>query len=352
MPDPRFFLTAEPLSAKAAAALGGAELRSGPETVVSRVAALGESDVSCALLFAETPREIEAIGSRSPGLVFTTASAAAGLKGVGALAVTSSPRLAFARVAARLHKSIPFGLGAGVSSAARIGDGADIHGSACIAAGAEIGARAVIGPNAVIGPGVVIGPDCVIGPNAVVTHAVIGARTVLLAGAIVGEAGFGFTPGPDGPVRVPQLGCAIIGDDVEVGANTTIDRGAMDDTIVEDDVKLDNQIQIGHNCRIGAHTAIAGCVGIAGSAKIGRNCRLGGGAMIAGHLSIADGVEISGGTLVSKSIARPGTYTAVFPMSAHEDWLKNASLIRRLHDLHARIRDLETKQRIAQGSKK
>ncbi|MEQ1931129.1 MAG: UDP-3-O-(3-hydroxymyristoyl)glucosamine N-acyltransferase [Parvularculaceae bacterium] len=329
MPDPRFFLTAEPLSAKAAAALGGAELLRGPETVVSRVAALGESDVTCALLFAETPREIEAIGSRSPGLVFTTASAAAGLKGVGALAVTSSPRLAFARVAARLHKSIPFGLGAGVSSAARIGDGADIHGSACIAAGAEIGARAVIGPNAVIGPGVVIGRDCVIGPNAVVTHAVIGARTVLLAGAIVGEAGFGFTPGPDGPVRVPQLGCAIIGDDVEVGANSCIDRGALGDTIIGSGVKIDNLVQIGHNAFVGPHTLIAAQVGLSGSVKVGSGVLMGGQVGMADHIEIGDCAQLAAQSGVMRNVP-PGEKWAGAPAKPAKTWFREITLLARL----------------------
>jgi UDP-3-O-[3-hydroxymyristoyl] glucosamine N-acyltransferase len=137
----------------------------------------------------------------------------------------------------------------------------------------------------------------------------------------------------------------VIGDDVEVGANTAIDRGALDDTVIEEGVKLDNQIQIGHNCRIGAHTAVAGCVGIAGSTRIGSHCQLGGSAMISGHLTIADHVVISGGTLVAKSIARAGTYTSVFPMSPHDEWLRNASLIRHLHEMMDRIRKLENEIR-------
>jgi UDP-3-O-[3-hydroxymyristoyl] glucosamine N-acyltransferase len=130
---------------------------------------------------------------------------------------------------------------------------------------------------------------------------------------------------------------------VEIGANTTIDRGALDDTVIEDGVKLDNQIQIGHNCRIGAHTAIAGCVGIAGSTRIGRHCRIGGSAMIGGHIEIGDHVEVSGGTTVPKSLPQPGTYTSVFPVSAHADWLRNASLLRHLHEMRERIRRLEEK---------
>jgi UDP-3-O-[3-hydroxymyristoyl] glucosamine N-acyltransferase len=135
----------------------------------------------------------------------------------------------------------------------------------------------------------------------------------------------------------------LIADDVEVGANTTIDRGALDDTVIEEGVKLDNQIQIGHNCRIGAHTAIAGCVGIAGSTRIGRYCRIGGSAMIGGHLEIVDNVEISGAAAVPKSLLKPGTYTSLFPIAPHQDWLKNASHIRHLDSLAARVRELESR---------
>jgi UDP-3-O-[3-hydroxymyristoyl] glucosamine N-acyltransferase len=144
----------------------------------------------------------------------------------------------------------------------------------------------------------------------------------------------------------------VIGDDVEVGANTAIDRGALDDTVIENGVKLDNQIQIGHNCRIGAHTAIAGCVGIAGSTHIGRYCRIGGSAMIGGHLEIVDGVEISGGTTVPKSILKAGTYTSLFPISLHREWLKNASHLRHLDGLVARLRELERRLLEPQEGKK
>ncbi len=271
--------------------------------------------------------------------------------------VCKNPYAAYAKIATLLNPIMPASPGVHPS--------AQVHALATVADSASIGPCAVIEEGVTLAQGVIVGAGCFVGrgthigefsrlhPRAVIYHdCVIGARTVVHSGAVIGADGFGMVMDQGCWLKIPQIGRVVIGDDVEVGANTTIDRGAMDDTIVEDDVKLDNQIQIGHNCRIGAHTAIAGCVGIAGSAKIGRNCRLGGGAMIAGHLSIADGVEVSGGTLVAKSIAKSGTYTAVFPMSAHEDWLKNASLIRRLHDLHARIRDLETKQRIAQGSNK
>jgi UDP-3-O-[3-hydroxymyristoyl] glucosamine N-acyltransferase len=158
---------------------------------------------------------------------------------------------------------------------------------------------------------------------------------------VIGADGFGMAMDEGRWLKIPQIGRVVIGNDVEVGASTTIDRGALDDTVIEEGVKLDNQIQIGHNCHIGAHTAIAGCTGIAGSTRIGRHCMLGGNAMISGHLTIADRVVISGGTLVAKSIAEPGTYTAVFPMQPHAQWLKNAALVRHLHELMERVRSLE-----------
>ena len=162
-------------------------------------------------------------------------------------------------------------------------------------------------------------------------------------GAVIGADGFGMAWEGGRWHKIPQIGRVVIGDDVEIGANTTIDRGALDDTVIEEGVKLDNQIQIGHNCRIGAHTAIAGCVGIAGSTRIGRYCRIGGSAMIGGHLEIADNVEISGATAVPKSIGKPGTYSGLYPISLHSDWLRNAAHIRHLDALAERVRALEKK---------
>jgi UDP-3-O-[3-hydroxymyristoyl] glucosamine N-acyltransferase len=163
------------------------------------------------------------------------------------------------------------------------------------------------------------------------------------SGAVIGADGFGMAMENGAWIKIPQVGRVVIGDDCEIGANTTIDRGALEDTVLEEDVKLDNQIQIGHNCRIGAHTAIAGCVGIAGSTRIGKYCLIGGSAMIGGHLEIADRVQISGGTTIPKSILKPGVYTSVFPVSLHEEWLKNASVLRHLRDMRERVRVLEEK---------
>jgi UDP-3-O-[3-hydroxymyristoyl] glucosamine N-acyltransferase len=168
---------------------------------------------------------------------------------------------------------------------------------------------------------------------------------VVHAGAVIGADGFGMAEEGGRWLRIPQIGRVIIGDDCEVGANTTIDRGAIEDTVIEDDVKLDNQIQIGHNCTIGAHTAIAGCVGIAGSVRIGRNCQIGGAAMISGHLSLPDGTVVSGGTLIAATPDAAGVYTAVFPTLPHRHWRKVASQLRHLDELAERLRALERMSR-------
>jgi UDP-3-O-[3-hydroxymyristoyl] glucosamine N-acyltransferase len=203
----------------------------------------------------------------------------------------------------------------------------------------RIGAGNYIGRKAHIGAGTLLHANVV-----VYDRCIIGERGIIHSGAVIGADGFGMAMEDGHWIKIPQIGRVVIGSDVEVGANTTIDRGAIGDTVIEDDVKLDNQIQIGHNCRIGAHTAIAGCVGIAGSVHIGRYCRIGGGALIRGHLAIVDNVEVSAGTLVPKSIHKAGKFTAVFPMSEHQEWSRNASLIRHLKDLRDRIRAMEAER--------
>jgi UDP-3-O-[3-hydroxymyristoyl] glucosamine N-acyltransferase len=180
---------------------------------------------------------------------------------------------------------------------------------------------------------------------------VIGSRVILHAGAVIGADGFGNAWEQGRWIKVPQIGRVVIGDDVEIGANTTVDRGALDDTVIEDGVRLDNQIQVAHNVRIGAHTAIAACTGIAGSAKIGRNCRIGGASGIAGHITIADGVEISTFTLITKSIDHPGTYTGAYAFEPHKDWLRNAAQLRHLAELARRVRTLEKRGKQPKRSK-
>lgn len=225
---------------------------------------------------------------------------------------------------------------------AHLGAGCRIDALAVVEAGADIGEGAWIGAGCYVGAGARIGAGTRLYPGArVMADCRIGARGIVHSGAVIGADGFGFAPLAGRWVKMPQIGRVIIGDDVEIGANTTIDRGTMGDTVIEDGVKIDNQVQIGHNCRIGAHTVIAGCVGIAGSARIGRRCQLGGAAMIHGHIDICDDVIVSGGTLISRSIATPGFYSGVFPFMPNRDWERNAALVRHLRELRDRLRRLE-----------
>jgi len=213
-----------------------------------------------------------------------------------------------------------------------------------VGAGVQIGENVTLYPGCVIGDYVSIGDDSIIYPNVVIYRdCVIGKRAVIQAGAIIGGDGFGFAKDGECWVKIPQIGRVVIGDDVEVGANTSIDRGALDDTVIGNGVKLDNQIQIAHNVMIGEHSAMAGCVGVAGSTKIGRRCTVGGAGMIIGHLELADDVHISAGSMVTKSLRRAGQYTGIFPLEAHDAWLHNAAQIKRLAKLADRVADLEKK---------
>ena len=195
-----------------------------------------------------------------------------------------------------------------------------------------IGAGATIGEDTRFAARVSFGADC---------H--IGARGIIHGGAVIGADGFGFAPHQGRWEKIEQLGAVLIGDDVEIGANTCIDRGALEDTVLEDGVKLDNLVQIGHNVRVGRHTAFAGCVGVAGSARIGAHCTAGGGAIILGHLEIVDHVHITAATVISRSIMKPGQYSGMFPFDDNASWEKNAATLRQLHTLRERVRALEKK---------
>ena len=260
--------------------------------------------------------------------------------------VCANPYAYFARVSALLNP-LPK-IVAGVHASAVIGEGARIDPSASIAATAVIGEGALIGEDSVIGEGCCIGANVMIGrrarlyPRVTVYHdCVIGDDLIAHSGCVIGSDGFGIAMDEGRWIKIPQIGRVVIGNDVEIGANTTIDRGALDDTVIEDGVKLDNQIQVAHNVRIGAHTAVAGCAGIAGSAVIGKYCRIGGGARILGHLQLADHVEVAADTLVGKSIREAGSYAAIFPFSKQEDWRKNAVHLRHLDQMAKRIKALE-----------
>ncbi|HWA37017.1 MAG TPA: UDP-3-O-(3-hydroxymyristoyl)glucosamine N-acyltransferase [Burkholderiales bacterium] len=230
---------------------------------------------------------------------------------------------------------------------------AGVHPSAVVAGSAQLGRDVSVGAGCVVGDGVRIGDGTCLYPGVVVyPGCTIGARGILHAGVVIGADGFGIARTGAGWLKIPQIGRVVIGDDVEIGANTTIDRGAIDDTVVEDGVKLDNQIQIGHNVRVGAHTAMAGCVAVAGSADIGRNCTIGAAAVILGHLKLADHVNVSAGTVISRSILQPGTYTGMFPFDENAAWAKNTAVVRQLADLRDRVRALEAQSRTTSREKK
>ncbi len=268
--------------------------------------------------------------------------------------VTAQPYLYFARVAQWLQPIArpP----AGIHPSAVV-DGA-VSASASIGANVRIGRESMIGDGVVIEANCCIAEGCSIGADSWLHAGVsvyagcrIGARAIIHSGVVIGADGFGFAREADGSwVKIPQVGRVLVGDDVEIGANTTIDRGALEDTVIEDGVKLDNQIQVGHNVHIGAHTAIAGCVGIAGSARIGKRCTVGGAAMILGHLKIVDDVNISSGTMIAKSVPKPGNYTGWVPFLEHAEWLKNFSRVRHLDAMADKIRALEG--RLAELEKK
>lgn len=260
--------------------------------------------------------------------------------------VCGNPYAYFARVSALLNPVTPVALG--------VHPNAVVPASASLGTGVSIGPSAVLGENVTLGDGVVIGAHCAVGdganlgahtrlfPNVTIYHDCrIGARCIIHAGVVIGADGFGIAPDNGVWVKVPQVGRVLIGDDVEVGANTTIDRGAIDDTIIEDGVKLDNLIQIAHNVHIGAHTAIAACTGIAGSVHIGRRCQIAGAVGIAGHLSIADDVYVTAKTLITKSITAPGTYSGGYPFESNQTWRRNAVQIRHLDALAKTVKQLE-----------
>ena len=262
----------------------------------------------------------------------------------------ANPHASFARALDLLHPSpgLPVGVhpSAVVAADAEIDPGACIGPGVVIGAGARIGARSVIHAACVIGPGAQIGEDCLLHPRVTLQHGcVVGHRAILHPGCVIGADGFGLAweKNAEGGhwVKVPQIGRVVLGDDVEIGANTCIDRGALEDTVIEDGVKLDNLIHIAHNCRVGRHTAMAACVGIAGSTSIGAYCQISGAAMISGHLHIADRVTVSAGSLVAKHLRSAGVYTSVMPLMNHEDWLRNAAHLRQLDKLSARVKALE-----------
>ena len=300
------------------------------------------------LTFLSNPRYTAKLAQSQAACVVVAPAAEAAARLRGACIVVDNPYLYFARITQlwKRHHS--------VQAPAAIHATASIDPLASVAADASVAAFACIGAGAVIAAGVHIGAHCVIGQQAVIGRdsrlaarvtvadgCWIGERCMVHSGVVIGADGFGFAPGDGRWEKIEQLGAVRIGNDVEIGANTCIDRGALTDTVIEDGVKLDNLIQIGHNVHIGAHTAMAGCVGVAGSASIGAHCTVGGGAVVLGHLTLADHVHISAASVVTRSIVKPGSYTGLFPIDDNAAWEKNAATLKQLHVLRDRIRRLE-----------
>jgi UDP-3-O-[3-hydroxymyristoyl] glucosamine N-acyltransferase len=262
--------------------------------------------------------------------------------------ITENPYAYFAKLAQKFAPRTRHA--SGVHASAVIARSAVVAASASVAEFVSIGDGAVIGEGARIGPGSVVGDGVTIGAQTellarvvVYANCVVGARSILHAGVVIGADGFGFANENGTWLKIPQTGRVVIGDDCEIGANTTIDRGAIEDTCIGSGVKIDNQVQIGHNCTVGEHSIIAGCTGIAGSTHIGQRVMIGGAVSITGHLSICDDAVLSANAFVTKSITVPGMYSSGFPLMPHREWLRNAAQLRRL-DEHMRVFDQKNKQ--------
>lgn len=325
----------------------GGQARGADDRLIRAVASLERAEADQIAYLADKKYR-SLLGQTRAGAVVLSPRDAEGYAG-NAL-IVENPSLCFARITAWLHPPHPFAPGR--------------HPSAQVEAGAVIAVSAWIGPHAVVEAGAVVGDDVYLGPGCYVGRgARIGARTRMVAratlmhdcevgadcviqpGAVIGAEGFGFAKDGDRWIKVPQLGRVVVGNDVEIGANTTIDRGTLDDTVVADGVKLDNLIHIAHNVRVGEHTIMAACVGIAGSTTIGKRCAFGGQVGVAGHLEIGDDVQVLGKSLVSGPIAKPGIYSSAMKVEVAEQWRRIAARIRQLDDMARRLRELEQQVR-------
>jgi len=321
----------------------GCELRGDPDLRVGQVAPLASAGPDSLTFFANPKYRQQLAATQAGAVVLAREHAGETTRPV---MIAANPYATYARMAALLHPApvAPAGVhpSAWVAPLAQLGDGVHVGPHVSIGNGARIGARAVIGPGCVIEEGVQIDDDVRLVARVVVcrgTH--IGARSIVQPGAVIGADGFGFAPERGTWLKVPQVGGVRIGADVEIGANTTIDRGAIGDTVIEEGVKLDNQIQIGHNVRIGAHTAMAACVGVSGSATIGKRCQIGGAVGIVGHLSICDDVAVTGLTMVSHSITEPGVYSSGLPAVPAGEWRRAVARLHRLDRMAGRLAALE-----------
>ncbi|GHU28985.1 UDP-3-O-acylglucosamine N-acyltransferase [Betaproteobacteria bacterium] len=324
------------------AQLGG-QLEGDSSVIVTQVAALASAEPG-QITFLVSPKYLQQLRSTKASAVIVPPK----LAGDTALPriIHQNPYAYYARVVALLNppEARPIGIHQSAVVHSAVPETARVGENVVIGENVLIGENVTLYPGCVIGDGVSIGDDSLFYPNVVVYRdCVIGCRVIVQAGAVIGSDGFGFAKDGERWIKIPQIGRVVIGDDVEIGVNTSIDRGALDDTVIGNGVKLDNQIQIAHNVVVGEHAAMAGCVGIAGSTRIGRRCTIGGAGMISGHLELADDVHISGGSFVGKSLRQAGQYTSIFPLESHEGWLRNAVQIKRLAKLAERVSELEKK---------
>ena len=332
---------------EALAGTGNAALHGDPERRIERLSPIetaGPQDLS----FLSHPKYLGKLSQSAAGCVVVSPQMREAAISRGACIVTDDPYYYFALVT-QLWKRMHF-----PNPAAQIHSTAFIDPTAIIAPHVSVGAFCCIGAGAVVGEGVRLAEHCVIGSHVcigadsqlsarvtVADGCRIGERCIIHSGAVIGADGFGFAPHDGRWIKIEQLGAVVIGNDVEIGANTCIDRGALQDTVLEDGVKLDNLVQIGHNVRVGKHSAMAGCAGVAGSAIIGAHCTVGGGAIVLGHLELADHVHVSAASVVTRSIFKPGQYTGLFPIDDNHAWEKNAATLRQLHALRERLKAAE-----------
>ena len=318
------------ISARELAALIGSDVVGDGEQIISGVAALETASGSDLCFFSDVKYREKALASCAG---FMLVRSAADVSPATVALVHPTPHAAFAHALDLLFPPKKYAVG--VDARANVAASANVAGSAVLAFaqvgdGAVIGAGCVIHPNVVIGANVSIGRDCVLHSGVTIYDGcTIGDRAIIHSGTVIGSDGFGFQPSDAGWIKVQQVGAVVIGYDVEIGANCTIDRGALDDTVIGNGVKIDNLVHIAHNCRIGNHTAIAGFAGLAGSTIIGERCMLGGASRYTGHLSVCDDSIISGGTIVTTSITEKGRTTGIFPATSHRDWIRIAATLRR-----------------------
>jgi UDP-3-O-[3-hydroxymyristoyl] glucosamine N-acyltransferase len=309
-------------------ALGG-ELCGDADRAIEGLAPLESAAIS-QLSFLSNPKYAQQLATSRAGCVIVAPAQREAATARGDCIVTDQPYLYYARLTQLWKKQL------GVVPGPAIHPSAVVDPDAVVDPTAQIGALCVVERGARIGAGTVLKPRVTVGEGCI-----IGERCIVHSGAVIGADGFGFAPNAGAWEKIEQLGAVRIGDDVEIGANTCIDRGALGDTVIEDGVKLDNLIQIAHNVRIGKHTAMAGCVGVAGSATIGAHCTVGGSAGILGHLTLADNVHVSSFSLVTRSILKPGHYSGIFPIDDNATWEKNAATLKQLHKLRDRVKALE-----------